>query len=110
MVIFLLLFALALKNYRLNQRNGLKAFVQDSCAQEKCKQVDVHLHIICCKLTNDPLQSIFDNGNTQKWLSNYSWECEKVLKEFMFKSLKCKNMYKNFGLHGFTFDCKVNIL
>ncbi len=64
----------------LNQRNGLKAFVQVSCAQEKCKQVDVHLHMICCKLTNDQLQSTFDNGKTWKWLSNYSWECEKVLK------------------------------
>jgi hypothetical protein len=109
MVIQLLLFALALKNYRLNKRNGLKAFVQDSCAQERCKQVDVHLHMICCKLTNDQLQSIFDNGKTRKWLSNYSWKCEKVLKEFMIKSLKWKNIYKKIGLHGFTLDCKVNI-
>jgi hypothetical protein len=30
------------------------------------------------KLTNDSLQSIFDNARTQKWLSNYWWECEKV--------------------------------
>ncbi len=98
MVIHLLLFCFGLwkkKNPKLEE--WAKGFCSKFMCTRKvwtCRCLSPY--DLLFKLTNDPLQSIFDNVKTQKWLSNYWWECEKVLKEFMFKSLKCKPIYKNF--------------
>jgi hypothetical protein len=50
MVIHLLLFALAFKKKKKkkpNYRSGLRGFVQNSCAQERCEHIDICLHMIC---------------------------------------------------------------